>query len=212
MALNAALRLFAAAAFIAAGAWPALAHPHVIVTGKSELVFGKDGAIAAVRHSWTFDELFSEYATQGLDTNKDGVLSREELAELAKVNVESLKEFEYFTVGKSGPGKLEFADPVDYWLEHKDKLLTLHFTLPVKAGSQKGGMSLDVFDPTYFVAFNLAEENPVKLVGAPTNCAFEVKRPAPMTSQTPAESFFNSLTAASEYGSQFANRVIVTCK
>ena len=212
MAPRAALRLFAAAAFAAAGALPALAHPHVIVTGKSELVFGKDGAITAVRHSWTFDELFSEYATQGLDANKDGVLSREELAELAKVNVESLKEFEYFTTGKSGPGKLEFAEPVDYWLEHKDKLLTLHFTLPVKRGGQKGGMSLDVYDPTYFVAFNLAEDNPVKLVGAPANCSFEVKRPAQNTGQTPTESFFNSLTAASEYGSQFANRVIVTCK
>ncbi len=205
-------RLVAAAAFLVAGCGLALSHPHVVVTGKSELVFGKDGAIAAVRHSWTFDELFSEYATQGLDKNKDGVLSRDELAELAKVNVESLKEFEYFTTGKSGPGKLEFAEPVDYWLEHKDKLLTLHFTLPVKKGSQKGGMSMDVFDPTYFVAFNLADDNPIKLIDAPANCAFEVKRPQQNTGQTPTESFFNSLTAASEYGSQFANRVIVTCK
>jgi ABC-type uncharacterized transport system substrate-binding protein len=212
MALKAAFRLVAAAAFLAAGCGLALSHPHVIVTGKSELVFGKDGAIAAVRHSWTFDELFSEYASQGLDKNKDGVLSRDELAELAKVNVESLKEFEYFTIGKSGPGKLEFAEPTDYWLEHKDKLLTLHFTLPVKAGSQKGGMSLDVYDPTYFVAFSLAEENPVKLVGAPENCSFEVKRPQNNAGQTQTESFFNSLSAASEYGSQFANRVIVTCK
>ncbi len=212
MALRAAFRFLAAAAFLAGSAGFALAHPHVLVTGKSELVFGKEGAISAVRHSWTFDEMFSEYATQGLDTNKDGVLSREELAELAKVNVESLKEFEFFTVGKSGPGKLEFAEPVDYWLEHKDKVLTLHFTLPVKAGSQKGGVLMDVFDPTYFVAFSLAEENPVKLVDAPANCSFEVKRPAPAAGQQLSESFFNSLNAASEFGSQFANRVIVTCK
>jgi ABC-type uncharacterized transport system substrate-binding protein len=212
MALKVMLRLLAAAAFLAAGALSALSHPHVVVTGKSELVFGKDGMISAVRYAWTFDEFFSEFATQGLDANKDGMFSREELAELAKVNVESLKEFEYFTVGKSGPGKLEFGDPVDYWLEHKDKLLTLHFTLPVKSGGQKGGMSIDMFDPTYFVAFNLAEQNPVKLVGAPANCSFEVKRPAQVTGQTPTESFFNSLSAANQYGSQFANSVIVTCK
>jgi ABC-type uncharacterized transport system substrate-binding protein len=211
MKLKAIIRLLTAAAFIAAGVSIALSHPHVLVTGKSELVFNKDGAIAAVRHIWTFDELFSEFATQGLDKNKDGVLSREELAELAKVNVESLKEFEFFTIGKSGPGKLEFADPVDYWLEHKNKLLTLHFTLPVKSGSRKGGMSMDVFDPTYFVAFNLSEENPVKLVGAP-GCSFEVKRPAQASGPAQSESFFNSLSAASEYGSQFANRVTVTCK
>ncbi|HRF10061.1 MAG TPA: DUF1007 family protein [Xanthobacteraceae bacterium] len=212
MVLKAALRLFTAAAIFAGGCGVALSHPHVIVVGKSELVFGKDGAVTAIRHAWTFDELFSEYATQGLDKNKDGVLSRDELSELAKVNVESLKEFEYFTTGKSGPGKLEFAEPTDYYLEHNDKLLTLHFTLPVKAGSQKSGLSLDVFDPTYFVAFNLAEDNPVKLIDAPANCSFEVKRPKQDATQTPTESFFNSLTAASEYGSQFANRVTVTCK
>lgn len=212
MTLNAIKRIFAAAALFAAGTLSAFAHPHVLVTGKSELVFGKDGLVTAVRYAWTFDELFSEYATQGLDKNKDGVLSRDELAELAKVNVESLKEFEYFTVGKSGPGKLEFGEPVDYYLEHKDKALTLHFTLPVKGGSQKDGMSLDVFDPTYFVAFNLAEENPVKLIDAPANCSFEVKRPATTTGQTQSESFFNSLSAASEFGSQFANRVVVTCR
>lgn len=205
------LRFFAAAVLLAGFSAPALAHPHVLVTGRSELVF-KDGQIEAVRHVWTFDEMFSAFASQGLDKNGDGVLSREELAELAKVNVESLKEFEYFTVGKNGAGNLTFAEPVDYWLEHKDKLLTLHFTLPVKAGGQKGNLSLDVFDPVYFVAFSLAEQNPVKLVGAPANCAFEVKRPAPAAGQTLSESFFNSLSAASEYGSQFANRITVTCR
>jgi ABC-type uncharacterized transport system substrate-binding protein len=212
MLLKAIIRFVAVVAFIAAGVSIALSHPHVVVTGKSELVFGNNGMISAVRYAWTFDEFFSEFATQGLDKNKDGKLSRDELEELAKVNVESLKEFEYFTVGKSGPGKLEFGDPVDYWLEFKDKLLTLYFTLPVKSGGQKGGMSIDMFDPTYFVAFNLAEQNPVKLVGAPANCSFEVKRPAQVTGQTPSESFFNSLSAANQYGSQFANSVVVTCK
>jgi ABC-type uncharacterized transport system substrate-binding protein len=207
-------RYIAVTALLAGSIVSASAHPHVLVTGKSELVF-KDGQIAAVRHIWTFDEMFSAFATQGLDKNNDGTLSREELAELAQVNVESLKEFEYFTVGKNGAGNLTFAEPVDYWLEHKDKLLTLHFTLPVKAGGQKGGMSLDVFDPIYFVAFTLADDKdvPVKLVGAPANCAFEVKRAPPMAAgQTLSESFFNSLNAASEYGSQFANRITVTCK
>jgi ABC-type uncharacterized transport system substrate-binding protein len=211
MKMKSFLRIFSAVALLFAGGNVALAHPHVIVTGKSELVF-KDGAISAVRYAWTFDEFFSEFATQGLDTNKDGVLSREELADLAKVNVESLKEFEYFTVGKSGPGKIEFGEPTDYWLEFRDKLLTLYFTLPVRSGGQKGGLSIDVYDPTYFVAFNLAEQNPVKLIGAPENCSLEVKRPAQTSGQTPTESFFNSLSAASQYGSQFANGVVVTCK
>lgn len=212
MALNLPMRALAAAAFLFAAA-PAWAHPHVMVTGRSEVAFGKDGAVTAVRHAWTFDEMFSAFATQGLDKNNDGALSREELAELAQVNVTSLKEFEYFTAGKSGTAALVFDEPADYWLEYKDKLLTLHFTLPVKSGASKAGLSLDVFDPTYFVAFNLAEEKPVTLADAPANCSADVKRPASVAASTPlSESFFNSLTASSEFGSQFANRIVVTCR
>src|SRR5262245_39643709 len=70
-----------------AGSNEAQAHPHVWVTVKSELVYGPDGAVTAVRHHWTFDEMFSTFATQGLDTDKDGKLSRDELKGLAEVNV-----------------------------------------------------------------------------------------------------------------------------
>ena len=212
MALKAMLRLLAATAVLAAGSLSALSHPHVATTVKSDLMFGKDGAITGIRYAWTFDEFFSEFATQGLDANKDGVFSRDELAELAKVNVETLQESDYFTFGKSGEGKLAFGQPTDYWLEYKDKLLTLHFTLPVKSGALKSGVSLDVFDPTYFVAFSFATENPIKLVNAPANCSFDVKRPAQISGPQPAESFFSSPSGANPYGAQFANSVIVTCK
>jgi len=212
MALKAIIRLLAAAAFVAAGLSIALSHPHVATSVKGELVFGKDGAVSGIRYAWTFDEFFSEFATQGLDTNKDGVLSREELAELAKVNVETLQESDYFTFGKSGEGKLAFGQPTDYWLEYKDKLLTLHFTLPVKTGAQKSGVSLDVFDPTYFVAFSFAQDNPIKLIDPPANCSFDVRRPGQVSGPQRPESFFNSLTPSSDFGSQFANSVTVTCK
>ncbi|HSI39433.1 MAG TPA: DUF1007 family protein, partial [Xanthobacteraceae bacterium] len=34
----------------------AIAHPHVWVTVRSELDYRADGALAAVKHAWTFDE------------------------------------------------------------------------------------------------------------------------------------------------------------
>ena len=96
------LSIFALASM--AGANDASAHPHVWVTVKSELVYGANGTVTAVRHHWTFDEMFSTFATQGLDTDKDGKLSRDELKGLAEVNVTSLKEFDYFTYA-NGDGK-----------------------------------------------------------------------------------------------------------
>jgi ABC-type uncharacterized transport system substrate-binding protein len=191
------------------------AHPHVWVTIKSDLVFAAEGKVSAVRHAWTFDEMFSAFATQGLDKDGDGKLSREELKELAEVNVTSLEEFNYFSVGKSGGKDVEFAKPVDYWLEaDKDNVLTLHFTLPLKEVAPGKDFTLDVFDPTFFVDLSYSEGAKVELVNAPDGCSADAMRPkgTDTASTKLSESFFNSLTASSQYGSQFASRVVLTCK
>src|ERR1035437_5250371 len=73
---------------------PAQAHPHVWVTMHTELVYTPVGRMTGVRHAWAFDDMFSAFATQGLESKEKGKFTREELAPLAKVNVESLKENE----------------------------------------------------------------------------------------------------------------------
>ena len=69
---------------------PAAAHPHVWATVRSEIVLGPNHQITGIRQHWTFDEFYTAMAVEGLDTNKDGVYSQEELQPLAQVNVESL--------------------------------------------------------------------------------------------------------------------------
>ncbi|ALK08250.1 DUF1007 family protein [Blastochloris viridis] len=208
------------AALVAAGAVialpaTALAHPHVWVIATGELVYAA-GALTGVRFAWEFDDMFSAFAIQGLDANNDGVYSREELAELATTNIESLKEFGYFTVATAGSRKITFTDPTDYHLEYRDNVLVLHFTLPVaKPQVTKSPLRLEVYDPTVLVAFAFAEaETPVALAGAPAGCAVAVERPKPLQPGQQfdiSESFFNSLTSGSDFGLQFANRATVTC-
>src|SRR5215510_3464406 len=114
----------------------ASAHPHVWVTMQSELVYAPDGTLTGVRHAWTFDDMFSVFATQGLEAKKKGEFTREELAPLAKVNVESLKEYDFFTNAIANGKKVEFNEPADgYYLvfDPKETTLTLHFVLPLKA-------------------------------------------------------------------------------
>jgi ABC-type uncharacterized transport system substrate-binding protein len=103
-------------AFLVAAASPALAHPHVWVTVKSEVVYAPDGTFKGVRHSWTFDDMFSAFATQGIESKEKGKFTREELAPLAEVNVTSLKEFDFFTYAKVDGAKVPFTDPVEYRL------------------------------------------------------------------------------------------------
>src|SRR6266446_4739971 len=85
----------------ALGAGAAQAHPHVWITATSELIYAPDGSITGVRHAWTFDDMFSTYALQGIETKTKGVYSREELGSLAQTNVESLKEFGFFTFARA---------------------------------------------------------------------------------------------------------------
>jgi ABC-type uncharacterized transport system substrate-binding protein len=192
----------------------AQAHPHVWVTMTSELVYAPDGSVTGVRHAWSFDDMFSAFATQGLETKQKGVFTRKDLAPLAQVNVDSLKDFDYFTYAKVDGKKTEFNGPTDYWLDYKDEVLTLHFTLPFKAPVKAQRLDLEVYDPTYFVDFSMAEKDPIKLVNAPGKCKLTVVRPndTSVASNAPInEQFFNSLDAGSNFGAQFANKISVAC-
>jgi ABC-type uncharacterized transport system substrate-binding protein len=194
----------------------ALAHPHVWVTATSELIYSPDGAFTGVRHAWTFDDMFSTYALQGIETKQKGIYTREELAPLAQTNVESLKEFAFFTFARAGENgsrkKQKFNDPVDYYLEHKDGALTLHFTLPLKTPIKSKQLSVEIYDPTYFVDFSLAKQDPIKLVGAPADCKMNVERPSDGTAQAQSIGEQNFLDGSNaNFGVMFANKVTVDC-
>jgi len=202
---------FAALALLLAFAAPASAHPHVWVTAASELIYAADGSISGVRHAWTFDEMFSTYALQGIESKTKGVYTSEELAPLAQTNVESLKEFGFFTFAKADGKKEKFLEPVDYYLEQKDGALVLHFTLPFKTPFKTKQLALEVYDPSFFVDFALAKQDPVRLVGAPAACSFAIQRPndgAAGAQKLNEQTFMNE---NSNYGAMFANRITVDC-
>ena len=193
---------------------PAQAHPHVWITAKAEIVYAADGNVSGVRHHWTFDAGYSAYLTQGLDKNGDGKLTPDELQDMAKENAESLVEFDYFTVLKVNGAKQAFEPPREYGMTFENGLARLSLLLPVKSPPNGKTLSLEVYDPTFFVSFSLAEgDDAVRLAGAPKGCAATVARPKPVAAeqQKLSESFFEALTSASNYGSNFANRAIVAC-
>jgi ABC-type uncharacterized transport system substrate-binding protein len=188
------------------------AHPHVWVTVESTLL-SERGAFTGLQHKWTFDEFYSAMAVEGLDTNKDGKYSREELAELAKVNVTSLKDFGYFTFPMLAGQALKVADPHDYWLETKDGILSLHFTVPFASPvlPEAKGFTFAVYDPSFFIAFDLAKtDQPVRLgEGAPKGCALKIG--APDRNPNDASALGESLTAMTGFGVSVAKTVSVAC-
>jgi ABC-type uncharacterized transport system substrate-binding protein len=201
----------AALAFLALGV-PAQAHPHVWVTVETTLLYER-GAFTGLRHKWTFDEFYTAMAIEGLDRNKDGKYDREELAELAKVNIESLKDFAYFTFPALAGQALKTGEPRDYWLEHTDSILSLHFTLPFASPvlPEAKRFSFAVYDPTFFIAFDLAKTGqPVRLGdGAPKGCALKIG--APERDPRDASALGESIAALTGFGVSIAKTVSVEC-
>ncbi|MGX9391372.1 DUF1007 family protein [Nitrobacteraceae bacterium UC4446_H13] len=190
----------------------ASAHPHVWVKAASELIYAPDGTITGVRHTWTFDDMFSTYALQGIETKTKGVYTREELAPLAQTNVDSLKEFGFFSFAKADGKKQKFNEPTDYYLEYKDTALVLHFVLPFKTPFKSRQMQLEVFDPSYFVDFQLQDKDPIKLVAAPAGCAMTIERPSDGSAAAKKLGEDNFLDGSNDnFGAMFANKVTVNC-
>jgi len=166
---------------------PALAHPHVLVTARAEILFGEGAEIEAIRHIWQFDPAFSAYAMQGYDANNDGAITVAELAPLAQINVESLAEFGFFTWLAEGDHNAAFLPPDEYWLDVYGGQLTLFYTLPLAEPAPVGAATmLEVFDPEYFVAFSFDAVQPVMLIGAPPNCGAVYHPPQELDDATAA--------------------------
>ena len=215
MLMTTLIRLLAIVA-VSALATAAQAHPHVWVAFKSEVVYAPDGSVTGIRHAWAFDDMFSTFAIQGLETKQKGVYTREDLQPLAEVNVTSLKEYDFFTSSKANGRKTEFVEPKDYHLELKDSLLTLHFLLPLKTPVKTQTLDLEVYDPAYFVDFSFDDKDkePAKLAGAPANCKVTVGKPAEMSqdmSRRLSEIPPGGQIPPGSFGEQFANKISVRC-
>ena len=209
----------AVVALVSLTASTAQAHPHVWVTVTTSVLFAPDGMLTGVRHDWTFDDMYSAFATTGIGgQGKDG-FTREQLQPLAKVNVDSLKDYDFFTYaridGKRQPKDI-FGDPVDYWLDYDaaTAALTLHFTLPLRTPVAAKQLAIEVYDPEFFIDFGFAEDDPVRLVGAPAGCSISSSKPRDdnfLSVQKLNRSFIPP-EANVGMGMQFANKIAVSCR
>ncbi|MGY6643912.1 MAG: DUF1007 family protein [Salinarimonas sp.] len=214
-----ALRVFTVLALftvvIALATKPARAHPHVWVTAHAEILYDESQRVAGLRHIWTFDEFYSAWAVQGLEEDY-GEVGPAQLRELAEINATSLVEFGYFTQARIDGDDRAFAPPVDYDMVYEDGQLTLSFTLPLSEPAQpRTALVMEIYDPTFFVSFTIDKgDEAVRLVGGPQGCAKTITRPSSSEIEETAslsEAFFATLSAASDFGEQFANRALIAC-
>jgi ABC-type uncharacterized transport system substrate-binding protein len=174
-----AISWIAATILLALSVSPALAHPHMWVTYEMTVTYDK-GTVTGVDHVWSFDDAYAAMALEGLDTNNDGKYDQHELEPLLKVNMDGLKEFNYFTVAKLGDEQLEFLPPTNAHLDYTNGVLHLTFHLPLAKPvlADADGLTFAVFDPSYFIDFEPEKTDAVKLASAPAGCTATVLDPS----------------------------------
>ena len=195
---------------------PALAHPHVWVVVKAEAILGDDGKVIAIRHHWTFDDMYSAFVTANL--GKDGQPpTSEELQPVAQTNVESLKEFDYFTFSKLAGKKVAYGAPRDYSMTYdsKQQIATLHFTLPlVKPAETKKAFSFSVYDPSYFVAFGFDKGDAAHIEGGPKGCSISINRPTALDEkdqQRLSQAMSENFSPGEDFALRMSDRAIIAC-
>ena len=200
---------------------PAMAHPHVWIEMRSDVVFDGKGLITGMNLMWTFDDAYAEMAVDGLDANGDGVYSPQELEPLTKENLQSLKDYDYFTVMRFNGEKQLFGPIVESGQIWSNNKLQLHFQLPLKTPVDpvKGEFAAKVYDPEFYIAIDYVKDDPVSVTGnMPKNCQLVVK-PVPTDAEVEATRTMLATKGkdwkpgtAEDFGEVFAQPVTIECQ
>jgi len=191
----------------------ALAHPHVWIDSSAQFRFDGSGQVRAVTIIWRFDDLYSAFAIQGADEDRDGVTTAEELTALGSINVDYLKQWDYFT-NILADGKKVAVGTVDSFSNvNDDGILTFSFTLPLvtPVDPRQQRLRMSSVDPSYYIAFQDDPDRPAVATGdMPSECRVVTYGPDE-TPATVSDSLAMSLAADRNWASSFAPKVAIEC-
>jgi ABC-type uncharacterized transport system substrate-binding protein len=221
MAARRNLYLVMAAMMAGFGSTQAQAHPHVWIDMQSSIVFTDDGLIKGVDVEWTFDDAYTQMALDGLDVDGDGMYSQDELAPLTKENIESLKDYEYFTVMRANGEQQKIGEVIDAGQIWSNNKLTLHFQVPLvkPIDPKKEEFVLKVYDPEFFIDLEYPADDAVDVTGKiPPSCKLVVK-PVPTDAELDQTRTMLASKgkdwkpeAEEDFGAMFAQAVSIACQ
>ena len=138
-------RVFIPLFFIVMSGQTSFAHPHVFIEQKTKIIFDDIG-LAGFKIHWKFDEMFSVMIGEDFDTDKNGILDKNEVATIKE------KAFGYIA-------------PHNYYIHIKidDKPFAVKFVKNFNATLSYGKLIYDFFIPCHVTAM----KNPKKIILSP---------------------------------------------
>ncbi len=199
---------------------PALSHPHVFVEMQNQILLTPDGKIKGMSFAWSFDDAYAAVALEGMDADGDGKYSSEELKQLTEENLSSIADYGYFTTIRQNGMKLALGNigASSQTFENGKLRLSFELFLQQPADPKVGEVVLKNYDSEFFIAFDYAKSDPVKLSGTlPVGCKLDV-RPLPSGEQIEQTRMMLSdkpkdwkPEQEEDFGALFAQPVAVIC-
>jgi ABC-type uncharacterized transport system substrate-binding protein len=154
---------------------PALAHPHIFIDTRYEVILNDRNEATALRIGWTYDDLYALliFGDLSLDPDGDGVLTPEEEARLNGFDMKWIEGFEGDTYALMDGQPLAISGPRDWtasWAE--GKLSSTHvrdLVTPVPVADVP--LVIQAYDPGYYVAHVIL---PPAVVTGGTGCVAQV--------------------------------------
>jgi ABC-type uncharacterized transport system substrate-binding protein len=152
---------------------PAAAHPHVFIGTGLTLVLDEANRLAAIRVTWSYDELYSLLVLEerGLDPDYDGELTPEELASLNGFDMAWIEGFPGDTYAYAAGTPLALGPPTDYVTTIEDGRIVTTHTRKLEPPPESAALSVKAYDPTFYTAYEISRG--VTLEGG-TGCAAEL--------------------------------------
>ena len=137
---------------------PAAAHPHVFIGTGLTLVLDEANRLAAIRVTWSYDELYSLLVLEerALDPDYDGALTPEELASLNGFDMAWIEGFPGDTYAAAEGAPLVLGPPTDYVTTIEEGRIVTTHTRTVAGAPDAADVSVKAYDPTFYTAYEIS--------------------------------------------------------
>ena len=195
----------------------AVAHPHVFVTASVKVIC-VEGTPSAVELTWIYDDYFSLLLTSdlGIDLDGDMVLTPEEEEILAGAVTEWPADYDGDLEVMQDGEVVALLPKQDHRMEFRDGIVHEIHTRPLAPGLTDDPLTVRVYDPNYYVAYDVP--GPVEVSGTDA-CEGTVAQPDLNRAYALVEELLYGRPASDvgpdeefpEVGVEFAATITVTC-
>jgi ABC-type uncharacterized transport system substrate-binding protein len=146
----------------------AQAHPHVFIKQHVTALFDRSG-LTGFRLTWHFDPMYSSMMRADYVASKAGPLTPEDVKKLHDECFVDLKDEHYFTTVTFNGAPMPLGEPTDFSASSVGGDIVYSFVIPLKPAAKElrpeNKVEITVFDPSFYVYYELAPNDPVAVTG-----------------------------------------------